>query len=127
MKLLQTVQMCFHNQFIYLNSNRGNRLLSWKNVVVILLLAQMGLQTLAFSIFQAKTHIELGNSFYMFATAFNNFNAYLVYIKKRHDIQIFIEKLEQFMENGKQDFVFLKSLNVKNQMEYRSIYILLFK
>lgn len=107
MKAFSTLQTCFRQQFIYLNSENQNSTFSWKNALLISTLLQLSLQLLAFLLFKNGTHIELGNSFYMCATATVFIYNHFIYFKKRNDIRKLIEQFNQFTETSKQFFFLL--------------------
>lgn len=103
MKSFQNLQEIFRMQFINLSLDNQISSLSWKNALVLLIQAQLLVQSLAFLIFKADTNFERGLSYYIFATVLVAINIYLIFIKKKYDISVFLDKFDKFIEESEQN------------------------
>lgn len=87
-------------KYIFLHEPSHGISLNWKNILVVLIKAQLIAQTMTFFLFQATSNRERGDSYYVCATALVCINHYMIFSMKKMDTQRIIKQFDEFIEKS---------------------------
>lgn len=100
MKLFQTLRDISHKHFLELNVHSQHIPLSWENVLIIISHIMLLLPTLAYLLFEAKTNIDRGYSFFICACSVSCIAVYLIYFNIKYFMAQSIQQFDKFIENS---------------------------
>lgn len=100
-KLFQSARKYNRSMSVY--QHQSNQRWSFNAIKLVYLIgfAQMGIGTMVYSIFQAKSTIEFSACFYAYTTESASATFYLIDILKINSISMLIEHFQAFIEKSK--------------------------
>lgn len=105
MKLFQSVQEFYQTMGIYPSQPNQNRSLNLRNLLILLSMISLIVCAMGYFILRAKTALELAETFYLSSTELACLINFIISFWKIDNIQMFSEKVEEFIQNGKTKFL----------------------
>lgn len=87
---------------IYPSQPNQNRSLNLRNLLILLSMISLIVCLMGYFMFEAKTVLELAETFYLSSSVLASLINFVISFWKMDHILMFIGKVEEFIQNGKQ-------------------------